>query len=526
MILTWDWFKVVREESTCEDRSSPKVFLIMLFFKTRISMLMRRKDSDRSPADDHDPSATYDTPPESNTPSQPSATPSHLPLPTPPQSPSPTSHPSSHISVEDRVAQLQHTLTILHGERATLTTSLKTARRDAQKADAVLRSQIDTLRRASEKNTAAENRARQKVLALQEAVKRAQTATEEMEELVKEVENALPALQRERREKERVYNSVFVEAEKTRKEMEREQENVRKVERGEADLGALGNRLERINAKREKLEGEGGTIQDLEEELREVQREIERAEMDPYGFSAGGSMETGVIDTYPYAGPGVFPSYDGMDDTDLLNEEGDGWDPRFSYVPPRARIHSQPQAPPPGLVLGPIGRPPPAPIQRPSSSHVLVPTLPSNAAATSTSNSNLSFSSSTGKRSNRNSLDPPFVYQPSSQTSAAPPLPPSQPLLPSHTALKSPQQQRVLPTSSTSSSSLSPSLPVSGTGTMLSSKAPPFEPGRGMVQAARAAASTSPVQVSKGGTGGRRRSNSKRVKGGGGGSGDGHSGLK
>jgi hypothetical protein len=379
-------------------------------------------------------------------------------LPTPPQSPSPSSShtPSSYLSIEDRTAQLQHTLSLLHADRTSLTTSLKSARRDAQKADAALRSQIDTLKRASEKHTAAEHRARQKVLALQEAVKRAQATTAEMEELVREVDKALPALQIEKRVKERVYEDVLAEAEKVRCELEKETEIGRKkIERGESELAGLGNRLERIHAKRGKLEGEGGTIAELEDELREVQIEIERIEKHPYGYTGVG---TASGSGYKY-GEGV------NDGTDMgVGTVDDG--ERFSYLPPQHnRLHSQPQ----NHVLAPIGRPTIPPIQRPSSSHV----------HSATSSSSAPGSSASSIRPHRHSLEPPFVYHPPTQTQIQ-----SSPHSQSQSQGGMTSPQRVQSTSSLSS----PSTSASGaaTTTMLSSKAPAFEPSRGVEHSVRA----------------------------------------
>jgi hypothetical protein len=63
---------------------------------------------------------------------------------------------------------------------------------------------------------AAEHRAKQKVLALQEAIKRAQATTTEMETLVLEVEDALPQLQIEKKDRGREYETLLAEAERVR----------------------------------------------------------------------------------------------------------------------------------------------------------------------------------------------------------------------------------------------------------------------------------------------------------------------
>jgi hypothetical protein len=296
------------------------------------------------------------------------------------------------------------------------------------------------------------------VLALQEAVKRAQAATAEMEVLVQDVEKALPALQIERKEKERVYEDVLGEAEKVRSEMEKETEIGRKkVERGEGELAGLGNRLERIHAKREKLDGEGGTIAELEDELREAQMEIERIEKDPYGYTSVGIA----------GGNGYRHSEVGEDGADIgvcMVDDGD----RFSYLPQHNRLHSQPQTQ--TQVLAPIGRPSLPPIQRPSSSHV----------HTATSSGSVPGSSASSLRPHRHSLEPPFVYQPPTQPQAQTS---SHSQTQSQGGINSPQHAQ-----STSSLS-SPSLSASASNpaiTMLSSKAPPFEPSRGVAHAVRA----------------------------------------
>ncbi|KII91197.1 hypothetical protein PLICRDRAFT_37898 [Plicaturopsis crispa FD-325 SS-3] len=226
--------------------------------------------------------------------------------------------PSPHaaaLSLEDRLQQLQLTLSHLHSERDALTASLKAARRDAQKSDAALRTEIDTLKRAGEKNAAIEHRARQKVRALQEAARRAQAATIEMETLVQEVEAALPGLRRERDEKEEVWEKVKVEVEKRGREGEKER---KRVESLKGELGGLGNRLEKLGGKKEKLETV--VIPDLEEQLRGLEQEVERIESEtpgvpdgdeyPYRQSIEQSMGyDGGHTSPPYTSPHTSPSY-------------------------------------------------------------------------------------------------------------------------------------------------------------------------------------------------------------------------
>ena len=95
------------------------------------------------------------------------------------------------LTLEVRRHQLTHELAALNNEHAQLTAALKAARKEAQKADAGLRAEIDALKRAADRGAAGEQRAKQKVLALREARKQTEAAAEAIEEARKEVEAAL-----------------------------------------------------------------------------------------------------------------------------------------------------------------------------------------------------------------------------------------------------------------------------------------------------------------------------------------------
>ncbi|KAJ7576811.1 hypothetical protein C8J56DRAFT_899427 [Mycena floridula] len=177
------------------------------------------------------------------------------------------------LTLEDRLNQLQHALALITTERDNLSVSLKTTRRDSQKADAALRSDIEGLKRATERSNAAEQRAKQKALALQEAARRAHITIKEMEKQVEELENTLPDLKSQREEKENVYVAVKTDADRTHAEKEAEEERERKrIETMKAELSSLTNKLERLNTKKEKLDA---GIPELEEQLLAVQREID-----------------------------------------------------------------------------------------------------------------------------------------------------------------------------------------------------------------------------------------------------------
>lgn len=194
------------------------------------------------------------------------------------------------LTPEDRLNQLQHTLTLITAERDSLSTSLKSARRDAQKADAALRSEIELLKRASERHIGAEHRARQKLLALQEATKRAVTTTKDMETMVREMDLAMPGLKEQRAAKEGMYKRIKEKADQVRKEKEEEEEKERKkIEGMRGEMAGLGNKMDRLNGRREKLEG--SVIPELLEQLRAIELEIEQIEADPHAGASGANDE-------------------------------------------------------------------------------------------------------------------------------------------------------------------------------------------------------------------------------------------
>ncbi|KAG6908697.1 hypothetical protein DXG01_003630 [Tephrocybe rancida] len=296
-------------------------------------------ESSEAPTDPDSPDADHST------------TSSDLPVSTPSTSPNrtlPNTPPSTTISltIEDRLNQLQHALSLVNTERETLANALKSTRRDSQKADAALRSEIETLKRASEKHVAADHRAKQKILSLQEAVKRAQTMTRETEEQADELRELIPGLDRQRQEKEQNYTKVKEQADRARKERERQTEkDTKKLESMKSELAGLTNKMEKLNAKKEKLEG--STITELEEQLQSVDREIHQTE-----------REAQAQLTYA-----MF-----MDRSDFMADDlhypGAETSPAYPYLSaPRMRSQAPGPIGRPGIIQQPIQS---APIQHPS----------------------------------------------------------------------------------------------------------------------------------------------------------------
>ena len=165
--------------------------------------------------------------------------------------------------------------------------TLKSTRRDSQKADAALKSEIEALNRASEKAGAAEAKARQRIRALEDAVRKASEGKEDIDRVRSELEAEVPGLRKQVMQKEEEFEALRKEAGKVRKERETKEEvRRRRVEGVKADIGSTEHRLERLSGRQEKLEGT--VLPDLEKTLREIEREIQEVESGSNGNGFGG----------------------------------------------------------------------------------------------------------------------------------------------------------------------------------------------------------------------------------------------
>ncbi|KAJ3925818.1 MAG: hypothetical protein NXY57DRAFT_906614 [Lentinula lateritia] len=237
-------------------------------------------------------------------------------------SPQPSSSPGygfAPLTLEDRLNQLQHTLSVLNSEQASLTATIKSSRRDAQKADANLRSEIDVLKRASDRYLSSEQRSKQKVLALQEAVKRTQIITKEMEATIKEVNAEIPGLKEEKQKREAEHRKVKEAANKVRREKDAQAELERKrIESMKNELNTLTKQLEKLEVKKEKLEG--GVIKELEEQLENVEKEMEMLEREEELSNGSFSQPTTSQSIGPTWTPGTIgrPSPNSLSKSSLI----------------------------------------------------------------------------------------------------------------------------------------------------------------------------------------------------------------
>jgi hypothetical protein len=151
------------------------------------------------------------------------------------------------------------------------------ARKESQRAENSTRAEIETLKKATEKQQLNDQRAKQKVLALQEAIKQTISATADIEAQASSLEADLPRLRQEEAVLELEHSKLTETA--TQKEAEIEQTirtDKKKVADLQVELTSATNRLDKLTAKRDKLVNE--TIPDFEQQLEQIRKEIEEAE--------------------------------------------------------------------------------------------------------------------------------------------------------------------------------------------------------------------------------------------------------
>lgn len=191
---------------------------------------------------------------------------------------------------EDCLPALQSKLSSLKAQITNLTATLKSTRRESQKADASLKSEIEALNRASEKAGAVEAKARQRIRALEDAVRRVNEGKEDIDRVRSELEDEVPGLRKQVREREEECEVLRKEAGKVRREREAKEEvRRRRVEVVKADIGSTEHRLERLCGRQDKLEGT--VLPDLEKTLMEIEKEIQEVE--------SGSNSDGLVGQYP-----------------------------------------------------------------------------------------------------------------------------------------------------------------------------------------------------------------------------------
>ncbi|KAG8972207.1 hypothetical protein FRC05_010256 [Tulasnella sp. 425] len=200
---------------------------------------------------------------------------------TPPSSPvrrSPTPPPVTSpgmMSVEERVAQLKATLASTVTERDAMAAQLRQARKDSQRIENQMRSEIEALKRTGEKHAATELRSSRKILAAQKAVSQLTLASEDAESQLTELaDNLLPSLGERTDRVTDEHARVKDEADRSAVETEEALRADRKrAEDLDAELADAEGQLDGVNKRKEALEDD--RIPELEKELEALTKELE-----------------------------------------------------------------------------------------------------------------------------------------------------------------------------------------------------------------------------------------------------------
>ena len=160
-------------------------------------------------------------------------------------------------------------------EKEHLLLQIKEGRRTSQRAEAALRAEIESVRKATEKAGALDMRAKQKTLALQEQVKQGWAASETADHDAALLAEAMPMLASKLegiQSNARIVGAEWAEAH-SREEEIREQEHRTRGEEHKK-LSELQGRLDRLRLKKEKKEVEKAELERRLEQLDTAREEV------------------------------------------------------------------------------------------------------------------------------------------------------------------------------------------------------------------------------------------------------------
>ncbi|TXT10738.1 hypothetical protein VHUM_02243 [Vanrija humicola] len=207
-------------------------------------------------------------------------------LPEPPSSPGRTPPPSSDghvvptsiLSPHDaQTAQTRHLIAAAHAEREHFQLQIKEARKTAQRSEASLRTEIESMKKSNEKAGSNDQRNKQKYLALQEQVKQGWAAAETTNEEAAEIRNGLPELEAKLAVINAEVDGVRTEW-KSVKQLEEDAREADKKNRAEEDkkLADITAKIDKLRAKKEKKEAEKCELQKRLEDLERQREELDR----------------------------------------------------------------------------------------------------------------------------------------------------------------------------------------------------------------------------------------------------------
>lgn len=179
-------------------------------------------------------------------------------------------------AVDTQAAQLRHLIATAHTEKELLQTQIKEARRTAQRGEAALKAEIETVKKGIEKAGGMDLRAKQKALALQEQVKQGWAGAEAAEKEMKAVEQGLADLEKRLEQVKEEVEEVKKEFKEVKEEEEKAKESDKKTRSDEdKKLAEMISKIEKLKTKKAKKEAEGA---ELERRLEELEKEMEEAQ--------------------------------------------------------------------------------------------------------------------------------------------------------------------------------------------------------------------------------------------------------
>lgn len=172
---------------------------------------------------------------------------------------------------------LGHLVSAANAEKEELASQLKKSRRESQKAEAALRSELEALKRAMEKTALPDLRSRQKSLALQEQVKQAFHGAAEAEQEYEEIQERLESW----RQQEMQVKDEWARMQSARNEALEQKTIVldsgkKALAELDAQLAQLKTRVAKQAGKREKLQKENKELREKLESVASARREVEK----------------------------------------------------------------------------------------------------------------------------------------------------------------------------------------------------------------------------------------------------------
>ena len=163
-------------------------------------------------------------------------------------------------------------------QRDAVTAQLRNARKESQKADNAMRTEIETLKRAAEKNAGIEGRNKRKVQSAQRVVAQLTQAASDAEEQIRILsEDLLPALDERIRDMTEEYAKVKEEADRSAVETEDAlRSDAKRASQLSAEMKELDGNLDKTM--RNNTELADSMIPDLEKQLAALLKEIDDVE--------------------------------------------------------------------------------------------------------------------------------------------------------------------------------------------------------------------------------------------------------